>query len=47
MCNKYLKLGDCKGFTQVTDGTMRVKNTLATDQELQMIKEELEAGVVF
>ena len=47
MCNKYLKLGTCKGFTQVTDGTMRIKNTLATDQELQMIKEELEAGVVF
>lgn len=47
MCNKYLKLGDCKGYTQVTDGTMRVKNTLATDQELQMIKEELEAGVIF
>lgn len=47
MSNKFLKLGDCKGYTQVLDGSMRVKNTLATDQELQMIKEELEAGVVF
>ena len=47
MCNKYLLLGTCQGFTQVTDGTMRVKNTLATDKELQMIKEQLEAGVVF
>ncbi|MBR6402937.1 MAG: hypothetical protein IKS48_06090 [Eubacterium sp.] len=47
MCNKYLLLGSCVGFTQVTDGTMRVSNTLATDKELQMIKEHLEAGVVF
>ena len=47
MCNKYLQLGTCQGFTQVTDGTMRIKNTLATDKELQMIKEHLEAGVVF
>lgn len=45
--NKYVLLCNCTGFTVVSDGCMRMKETHATEEEIQMIKEQLEAGVIF
>ena len=45
--NKYRPLKKCTGYTQIRKDNMRMKSTLATDQELDMIKQLLESGVIF
>ena len=41
---KYIK--NCAGFTQTEPGTFRIHNTVITDEEVSMIKNLLEEGII-